>query len=932
VNGYLIFDNRLSASIRTTRRVQEIVCVLALTVNSAHGARLEVEVTVNSQEIRRVFREYFVRKGHAPVDSSSLIPGDDPTLLFVNAGMVQFKDCFLGTQKRNYSRAVTCQKCLRISGKHNDLENVGRTPRHHTFFEMLGNFSFGDYFKQDAILFAWEFLTQEMGLDKSRLWVTVFEDDDEAGRLWQKHTDVLPGRVLTCGAKENFWAMGDTGPCGPCSELHYYIGNNPESQCEADFRADAGDYLEVWNLVFMQFSRDIHGKLSPLPAPSVDTGMGLERISAISQGVVANYDTDVLRALIAKAEKLSGHSYDGRDYSKAQSPAAESQDALDVAFRVIADHARACAFLIADGVSPSSDGRGYVLRRLVRRACRHGRVLGLRRPFLFEIAGEVVSCMKEDYPELSRSQARILSLIEAEESRFIETLDTGMTILAREMESLCDTGSKILSGKVAFSLHDTYGFPLDLTQDIVRTQGLKVDEEGFHSEMESQRERSRSVRAQGFDQHLSRAVRPMRTKFVGYDNLEYESEVLGIFGLSGELDRVGEGEDVAIVVSETPFYAESGGQLGDTGAISSQSASLIVLDTQKAAGDTIVHICRVSEGDLGKADRVRLAVSAARRSQLRVHHSATHLVNQALKEIVGEHVRQAGSRVSDRDLRFDFNHHHALTDVQISEIESRVNALIRENHSVVTEVMELEAARKSGAAALFGEKYGSEVRVVRIGPGSLELCGGTHVSRSGDIGFISLKQESAISAGVRRIEVFAGRSAADNLRDQKTLLRLLSSSLNVGQDGIAERLMRLLERNRDLEHQLGKASEQISRKSSGDLAAQAEEVGHGAKLVVASLADADPKSMRSMVDDLKARLGKCCIGLFAEKDGKLLVAIGVSGDLTDRLKAGTLIRDIGPIIGCKGGGRDDLAQAGGGDVSKATQAIAEFRRLVLLGL
>ena len=675
----------------------------------------------STAEIRAEFFKFFESKSHTRVASSSLIPSADPTLLFVNAGMVQFKDCFLGAENRDYQRATSCQKCLRISGKHNDLENVGRTARHHTFFEMLGNFSFGDYFKKEAIEFAWEFLVTCLELDPKRLWVTIFDDDDEAQELWKRHSGVLDGRILRCGEKDNFWAMGDTGPCGPCSELHYYIGDDVQS--EAEFRKDDGSYLEVWNLVFMQYSRDASGELTPLPKPSVDTGMGLERISAIKQGVISNYDSDILRALIRKTEDISSLTYWGRNYSEKKESADRQYD-IDVAMRVIADHARAAAFLIADGVIPGSDGRGYVIRRLIRRAARHSKALGLEGSFLFEIADELISIMAPQYEELEKSREKIVKLIHEEEERFSSTLSTGLQFLNREIDKLKSSSSKILSGTSAFVLHDTYGFPLDLTSDILRREAMAVDESEFNDEMQKQKERSRSSRASEATLVLRKAVKPQKTNFVGYSTTEYESELSGLFSNSGSIEFAKEGEQIAVVTTETPFYAQSGGQIGDTGSITSSSCSLEVFDTQKAEGDTIVHICRVKDGEIRKGESVRLEVDANRRYDLCVHHSSTHLLHQALQEVVGENATQAGSRVGESSLRFDFYQDKALSQNQLSEIERRVNSLIRENREVLIRSMSLDEAKAEGARALFGEKYGAIVRVVNIGTESMELCGG----------------------------------------------------------------------------------------------------------------------------------------------------------------------------------------------------------------
>ena len=681
---------------------------------------------MKTAEIRESFLKFFESKSHKRVSSSSLIPGDDPTLLFVNAGMVQFKDCFLGVDKRDYSRATTCQKSLRISGKHNDLENVGRTARHHTFFEMLGNFSFGDYFKTDAIKFAWEYLTDVLKLPKERLWITIYEEDDEAEKLWREHTDVLEGRILRCGKDDNFWAMGETGPCGPCTEIHYFLGDDVGNQSEEEFRKGDGTYIEIWNLVFMQFNRDISGSLTPLPKPSVDTGMGLERIAQVKQGVKANYDIDLFSDIISFTASKCSKSYDGASYIPVQT----EQYLNDVAFRVVADHSRSAAFLIADGVMPSSDGRGYVLRRLIRRACKHGRVLGFNTPFLNEVASKVVDLMGEAYPELKTSKEKIQKIIFAEEGKFLETLDSGISMLDREVGQVKAKGGKIISGQFAFQLHDTYGFPLDLTADIVKDYDLSVDEVGFEQEMELQRSRSREARQSQKSQILNKSVKSFSTQFVGYNLLEVESKIVGIFNESGEVSvassaaslSAGESE-IVVVTEETPFYAESGGQIGDTGRIAVNGGLLDVIDTQKLAGGTIAHICTLLEGEVSLGERARLKIDERRRGQISVNHSATHILHQALREILGDHVKQAGSRVSDSLLRFDFSHFESITDSEMGDMNRRMNQRVRENNQVQIDVVEKEKALSMGAMALFGEKYGDQVRVVRIGGGSVELCG-----------------------------------------------------------------------------------------------------------------------------------------------------------------------------------------------------------------
>lgn len=881
---------------------------------------------MKTADIRKAYLKFFEEKAHTIVQSASLIPAGDPTLLFTNSGMVPFKDCFLGTENRGYARATSCQKSLRISGKHNDLENVGRTARHHTFFEMLGNFSFGDYFKKEAISFAWEFVTEILKLDKERLWVTVFENDDEAAGLWKTLTDVRKERVLRYGEKDNFWAMGETGPCGPCSEIFYYLGDNPDSQSEEEFRYTDGLYVEIWNLVFMQFNREPGGVLKLLPKPSVDTGMGLERVAAVAQGKLANYDSDLLRAIIAKAEECSGLSYDGREYGESK----DKQYEIDVAFRVIADHARASVFLIADGILPSSDGRGYVLRRLIRRACRYARALHQKKsPFLFKIAKEVISTMQEAYPALKDKEALILRTIEQEEEKFIGTLDDGLKLLAKELKILELQKQKVFPGSVAFSLHDTYGFPLDLTEDILSKEGYLLDQEGFSLEMEKQRERSRSARGKEVELVLQRSVKPTTSIFVGYENAEYESSVSGIYSEAGALKFAKKGDSVALVVKETPFYAESGGQIGDTGEISSDSSSLEVLDTQKVGRDCIVHICKVLEGEIASGERVRLSIEKERRSRLALNHSATHLLHYALKKVLGAHVQQAGSRVSDRSLRFDFNHGEQITASQIQEIERLVNREISLNHSVETRIMSLDEAKKSGATALFGEKYASDVRVVQIGPNSRELCGGTHTGRSGDIGLLSVFSEGGIASGVRRIEAEVSSIALSAAQKRRELLTRISSELKVSEADLEARVKQIFERTKQLEKELEKYRQKENSAQSDSLSKLAKTTRAGVKVLAQKILVNDPKELRTVADDLKNRLGSACIALASESEGKAIILTAVTDDLTGTFHAGKLIQELAGLMGSRGGGKSDLAQAGGGDPAKIDLALARFEELCL---
>ena len=882
---------------------------------------------MKTAEIRESYLKFFESKGHQRVQSSSLVPAGDPTLLFVNSGMVQFKDTFLGTESRPYSRATTCQKSLRISGKHNDLENVGRTARHHTFFEMLGNFSFGDYFKSDAIKFAWEFLTVVLKLPKERLWITIFEEDDEAEKLWSTLTDVLPGRILRCGKDDNFWAMGETGPCGPCSEIHYYLGDKVDSQSEAEFRIGDGTYMEIWNLVFMQFNRDVSGKLNPLPKPSVDTGMGLERVAAVKQNVTTNYDTDLLRDIIKVTEKKSAMAYLGKDYSE-RDLREDRQYAVDVAHRVIADHSRAAAFLIADGVLPGSDGRGFVLRRLIRRACRHGRELNFKQPFLFEIVSAVIQLMKDAYPELAANSDKITKLVHIEEEKFLKTLDSGLELLSKNIETVKSKNSKTLPGDVAFLLHDTFGFPLDLTQDVARISNLAVDVKGFEDKMTEQRERARSARASSSEQQLVRAVRPSKTQFVGYEYLEFESDVVGLFSEAGELKFVKEGDEIILVSKETPFYAESGGQLGDIGTISSNTATLEVTDTQKVGGDCFAHICRVIEGDISLDSRIRLKVDERRRQQLAANHSSTHLLHLALREVLGDHVHQAGSKVSPSSTRFDFSHYESVSMESIEQIEKIVNSETRNNYQVITEVMPVEDAKKLGAMALFGEKYGSQVRVVTIGPRSKELCGGTHAKSSGEIGLISVIAESAISAGVRRIEAVSGNEALILAQEKKRTLAQVAKLLSSPTSDVVSRLEKMSEKIKELESALQKGLQSSKSTTAHELAVRAYKNSKGISIVAEKIEGADAKVLREITDDLRAKLDRGCVMLSSVVDGKAIFLTAVTQSVITEYHAGNILKEVAATAGSKGGGKSDLAQAGGGDPEKIFLALERFKEIV----
>jgi len=884
-------------------------------------------MTMSGAEIRKAFLDYFKSKGHTIVPSSSLIPQNDPTLLFSNAGMNQFKDCFLGAEKRPYVRAATCQKCLRISGKHNDLENIGITARHHTFFEMLGNFSFGDYFKADAIQFGWEFATKVMGFELDKLWVTIYEKDDEAAKLWSDLTNVKKERILRLGEKDNFWAMGETGPCGPCSEIHYYVGNTPEKQSEAEFRKDDGSYLEFWNLVFMQFDRGPGGKLTPLPKPAIDTGSGLERVTTIVQKVPSNYDTDLLREIISEVERVCGKKYAGRSY-ELRDIRTDKAYASDVAMRVIADHSRAVSFLIADGVTPGSDGRGYVLRRLIRRAVRHGKTLEFKEPFLARACDKVVGLMAEQYPELKERRDVISKLVEAEERKFYETLDGGLELLHNVREKL-KAGDKF-PGDKAFLLHDTFGFPLDLTDDVLKGYKISVDALGFERAMEEQKCRSREDRASKGHQFISVSVDSPKTEFLGYKTTHSESKVTQVLCENGK-ENFKKGEQVSLLFDSTPFYGESGGQVGDIGTIKVKDALLRVIDTQKVQHDYYLHLCEVLEGAVSpklKGERAALAVDTERRSKIRANHSATHVVHAALRKFLGTHVKQAGSRVDEKTLRFDYSHFAPVSEAQLNEIQSWVNSEVRANYAVETRVLPIEEARKTGAMALFGEKYGDTVRVVEIGPNSLEFCGGTHVNRAGDIGFVLISSETGVSAGVRRIECFAGYGAHEALLRQRAEINQVADLLKGDSSGIAEKVERLLSRVKSMERELESSRSKLACSSSQDLMRSVKTGSQGVKVIAERVDGADANTLREMVDQLRLKLGSGIVALASQAGEGAIMVAGVTDDLTSRYNAGSLVREAAKISGGKGGGRADFAQAGGGDPSKLGAALERIVELI----
>ncbi len=859
-----------------------------------------------SAELRRAFLQYFVDNGHEEVASSPLIPHNDPTLLFTNAGMVQFKDVFLGREKRGYSRATSSQRCIRAGGKHNDLENVGYTARHHTFFEMLGNFSFGDYFKREAIEYAWEFLTGVLKIPQEKLWVTVFEDDDEAADIWIKEIGVDPDRFSRCGAKDNFWSMGDTGPCGPCSEIFYDHGPDVWGGPPGSPEEDGDRYIEIWNLVFMQFNRDGDGNLTPLPRPSVDTGMGLERLAAVMQGVHSNYDIDLFRNLIRAAAEITA-----------------CKDLEEKSLRVIADHIRSCAFLVVDGVLPSNEGRGYVLRRIIRRAIRHGYMLGVKDPFFYKLVAVLTSEMGEAYPELRQAREQVERVLMLEEERFAETLEQGMKILEQAIAGL--EGNRI-PGETVFKLYDTFGFPTDLTADIAREQGLSLDMEGFEREMDAQRERARAASNFSIDQGVSLDLEG-ETDFIGYERLEDEATVIALIQNGASVDTLGDNEEGMVVLDRTPFYAESGGQAGDSGRLRLGEGYFEVTDTRKQGGDLFVHIGRFRGEVLHVGDTVKAEVDRAKRGRTVLNHSATHLLHAALRRVLGEHVEQKGSLVDSERLRFDFSHFEPVTPEQLRTIERMVNEQIRENDMVETRIMSLEDARASGAMALFGEKYDDQVRVLRIGEFSIELCGGTHAKAAGDIGLFKITSEGGIASGVRRIEAVTGERAIEWIEEDEARLRRVGEILRAGRDDLDEKVAQLLENSRRLEKELDQLKAKLASSAGSDLAGDAVEV-EGIKVLAAKLDGADPKSLRDTMDQLKNKLGSAVIVLATVNGDKVSLVAGVTKDQTDRVKAGDLVKMVAERVGGKGGGRPDMAQAGGNKPEALDGALASVESWV----
>lgn len=854
-------------------------------------------MTLSTADLRNKFIDYFKSHGHQAVASSSLVPADDPTLLFTNAGMNQFKDCFLGAEKRSYTRAVSSQRCVRAGGKHNDLENVGYTARHHTFFEMLGNFSFGDYFKKEAIEFAWNFLTKEIGLPKEKLLVTVYSEDDEAFDIWENHIGVPKEKIIRISTSDNFWSMGDTGPCGPCSEIFYdhgaHIWGGPPGTPEEN-----GDrFIEIWNLVFMQFNKQADGTMEPLPKPSIDTGMGLERISAILQNVHSNYEIDLFQNLIKSAASIVG-----------------SEDLENKSLRVIADHIRSCSFLICDGVMPSNEGRGYVLRRIIRRAVRHGYQLGANDIFFYKLVASLAKEMGEAYPELVDQLPVIEKVLRVEEEQFSKTLARGMAILNDTLETL---EGDTVPGDVVFKLYDTYGFPTDLTNDVAREHDLKIDEEGFEAAMQAQRARAQQASNFGADYNSKLAV-DHTTSFTGYTDVEGQANVVELIADNAFVEKLEDGQEGVVVLDSTPFYAESGGQAGDKGVLRVANGEFIVTDTQKM-GNAFAHK-GIAKGSVSKGDTATAAIDAANREAIKKNHSATHLLHAALREILGEHVTQKGSLVEAPRMRFDFSHFEAVTAEQLAEIERRVNQEIRANHTLATELMDLDEAKASGAMALFGEKYDEKVRVVTMGPFSVELCGGTHVTRTGDIGLFKITSEAGIASGVRRIEAVTGEHALEVVQTQQATLSSLSALLKTDSQNVLDRVVSLQNQTKELEKALNSAKQKLASQQGADMLSNAVEI-NGVKVLIANLEGVEAKSLRSMMDDIKNRIGEGIVVLGVANDAKVNLIAGVTKNLTSKVKAGELVNFVASQVGGKGGGRPDMAQAGGDQPENLGQAL-----------
>jgi len=876
---------------------------------------------MKASEIRQKFLEYFEQKGHAVVSSSGLIPKEDPSLLFTNAGMVQFKNVFLGMEDRGFTRATTSQKCVRAGGKHNDLENVGFTARHHTFFEMLGNFSFGDYFKEGAIEFGWEFLTDVMGLPEEKLLITVFRDDDEAFDLWNKKMGIPEERIFRMDEKDNFWMMGDTGPCGPCSEVIYDQG--PEVGCgrpECDIHCECDRHLELWNLVFMQFERDTEGNMTPLPKQNIDTGMGLERLAAVMQGVQSNYDCDLFTEIIRKIEDLSGRRYNEN-----------AQD--NISIRAIADHSRAVTFLISDGILPSNEGRGYVLRRILRRAARHGKLLGMDKPFLNEVVSVVIDEMKGAYPELLDKESYVRKVVINEEQRFMETLDTGLKILNEEVEILKSMGETVVPGSVVFKLYDTFGFPTDLTADAVRLYEMTVDLDGFEEAMEAQRERAReSWKGSGeegiSDVYLRLSANGISNEFAGYEGVtEAISTVTAILKNDEKVDTLSEGENGEIFVGVTPFYGEVGGQIGDVGVIETDTASFDVWDTQKPLDDLFTHIGKVKKGQIQVGDIVTLKVDVDSRRATEAHHSGTHVLQAALKQVLGDHVKQSGSLVNPERLRFDFTHFSKIEADELERVEAIANRYIRENLPVTTTILPKEEAMKTGATAVFDEKYGDDVRLVAMGYFSKELCGGTHVLRTGDIGFIKIVSESSVAAGVRRIEAVTGGEALRYFQKAETELKKSAGLLRTNPMELSERIEKLLQNQRELEKEIDALQGKLATRDSADLLDKAKDI-NGVRILATQVDAPDVKTLRDFGDKIRDKMKSGIILIGSKVEDKAMLLCMVTKDLSDRYNAGNIVKEIAPVVGGKGGGRAEMAQAGGPNSEKLEEALGKLEKII----
>ena len=852
-----------------------------------------------SAELREKFLTFFEQKGHEIVSSSPLVPANDPTLLFTNAGMVQFKELFLGLEKRSYVRATTSQRCVRAGGKHNDLENVGYTARHHTFFEMLGNFSFGDYFKREAIQYAWEFLTEVVGLPPERLWVTVFEEDAEAEQIWLEEMHIDPARFGRIGAKDNFWSMGDTGPCGPCSEIFYDHGADIPGGPPGSADEEGDRYIEIWNLVFMQYDRDMEGNLKPLPRPSVDTGMGLERLAAILQNVHSNYEIDLFQALIKQAAALTGVS-----------------DLQNKSLRVIADHIRSCAFMIVDGVLPSNEGRGYVLRRIIRRASRHGHQAGCEEPFFYKLVNTLSDLMGEAYPELVKNREHVARVLLTEEQRFAETLEHGMKIL---QETIASLQGKVIDGETVFKLYDTYGFPLDLTADVAREHGLEVDHAGFERSMSQQKNRARAASQFATSSEQLSLENISETAFQGYQETSYAAQVVRIVKAGSDVEVIDAGDDAIVVLDNSPFYAESGGQVGDSGTILCGDSRFKVKDTQKQKG-IFLHIGKMESGSLKSGERVTARIDEARRQAIKLNHSATHLMHEELRRVLGDHVQQKGSLVDDEKLRFDFSHFQPLSAAELRQIEDSVNEQIRLNRETRAQVMSIEDARETGAMMLFGEKYGETVRVLSIGSQSIELCGGTHVERAGDIGLFKITMETGVAAGVRRIEAVTGEKALQRFYADEMQLDQLAQLLKAGRDDVVHKIEQLQSMHKKQEKELEQFKAKLASLAGGDLESEAIEV-NGIKVLAAVLEGADVKTLRDTVDQLKNKLGKAAIVLASTDGDKITLIAGVTKQESGKIRAGDLVKAVAEQCGGKGGGRPDMAQGGGNQPEKLAAAL-----------